>query len=132
MVGQSGTHKPLALNDGFHSKEQFFFSVRLNDIAVRTRPQSRRCHICGLFLGKENDFGLWGHFANLFSGLDSVQLWKADIQQNQVRLQLLRFTNRISAVRTLTHDLQSGIAFELRCYEASPRLKVIHSKDPEE
>ena len=45
------------------------------------------------FLSHENYFGFRGKFAKLLTGLDSIQFWKSDVQQYQVRLQFSRFAD---------------------------------------
>jgi hypothetical protein len=34
----------------------------------------------------ENNFGVWSNLADFSSSFDSIELWKADVQQNYVRL----------------------------------------------
>jgi hypothetical protein len=38
-------------------------------------------------------------------GFDSIQLWEADVQHNQVRLQFLCFLNGFWSIRSLGYDL---------------------------
>ena len=46
------------------------------------------------FLTDEENLGLWRKLADLPSSLDTIQLRKADIQQNQVRPKFLCLLNR--------------------------------------
>ena len=59
-------------------------------------------------MGHEDYLGLWGKFANLSSGCDSIQRGEADIKKDQVGFQLRSFLNRFSTVGNLTDDVQVG------------------------
>ena len=40
-------------------------------------------------LTQKNDFCVWGYFANSATGFHTIQFWKGQIQQNQIRLEFL-------------------------------------------
>ena len=60
--------------------------------------------------------------------LDPVQIWQADIQQNQIRLQLFGFLDGFQAIRSLSDPELNSLA-ENRTDESPDGRKVIDYKD---
>jgi hypothetical protein len=57
-------------------------------------------------LGQENDFRFRDELANLSGGFNSIQIWEADVQQDQIWAQLYCLLNRFQAVGHFADDLQ--------------------------
>ena len=57
-------------------------------------------------LAQEKDFRVRSKLANFSSGGDAIQFRKADIQENQIRLQLFGFLNGFQSICRLPDDLK--------------------------
>ena len=73
-----------------------------------------------------------GKLANLSSSRKSVERWKPDGEQNQVRFQFLRFLNRSQSVGHFADDLQVLPFCQSRAEKSPERFKIIHDENPDE
>jgi hypothetical protein len=80
-------------------------------------------------LANKQDSRLWGTSADLSSGSNSVQPGQADIQENQIGLQFLGFTNRLEPVRALTDNLEIVSFSQFGAEKSTKRLEVIYNED---
>ncbi len=78
----------------------------LHHVARRPQVESFLHNISRRFLTQEDNSGLWGEFADLASGCDTVQVWEPDIEHNQVRFQLTGFLDRLEPIRGFANDLK--------------------------
>jgi len=58
-------------------------------------------------------------------GFDSIQLWEADVQQNQVGLQFLGFLNGFGSIRRLGDDLPFWPRLKQQTDLAAPLCVII-------
>jgi hypothetical protein len=103
--------------------------VQLNDVTVSAGAESCLDHRAIKFLTQEEYFGFGSNFANSQSSFNPIQLWEADIQENQVRLQLLRFPNCFESVRRNADNLEAAVALELLEDTAAPIGKIIYHEN---
>jgi len=61
-----------------------------------------------------------------FAASIPFRLWKANVQQNQVRLQFFSLTNCSQSIRSFADDLQFRIALEQGEDGASARCEIVH------
>jgi hypothetical protein len=91
---QSFTHEPFARYNRLYSRQELSPRIRLDYATSRTGAKGLLCDIRVTVLGQEENFRVGSKIADLPGGFDPIQAWKADVQQNYVRLQFLRFLNR--------------------------------------
>ena len=63
-------------------------------ISYSARAQSFLYDVERIVLAYEDDFGARGEIPDAPGGLDSIQLWETEVQQNQVWFQFFGFLNR--------------------------------------
>ena len=86
-------------------------------------------HVNRRFLSQEDDFRLRDQFANLPGDFDSVQARKADVQQDQIRLQFLRFPDCFKSIGRKVNDASANIFLELLEYVVPPSGKIVDNED---
>ncbi len=85
-----------------------------------------------ILLAQKNYFRFGGDLPNFLGGSNPIQLWKPDVQQNQVRLQFLRLQNSFDSVGRKANNLQCWIFLELRMDPAAPIGEIIYQKNTNE
>jgi hypothetical protein len=68
-------------------------------------------------------------FADLPSDFDSVPPWKSNVQQDQVELVLLSFSNGFPSIRCFAGYLYTGSLLKSRTDDTSPRFVIINYKN---
>jgi hypothetical protein len=64
----------------------------------------------------------------LSSGFHTVEIWKPDVQQNQVRLQFFTLPDRIQAIGTFADNYHVQVVTEKCANSTAPCPRVIHDK----
>ena len=72
--------------------------MRFNNIAQDPQAENLLHYLGGGFLSENEYFGSGRELADASSDLDSIQGWKANIQHDQVRLELFGFANCFQSV----------------------------------
>jgi hypothetical protein len=72
------------------------------------QAQSLLHHIGRTFLGKEENFYVWSEPTQAPGNLQPTQFGKADIEQNQVWLELFSFLDGFMPIRGFPYDLEIG------------------------
>ena len=86
-------------------------------------------YIGGRFLTHENYFGLRYKVPDSSSGFDSIQCWKSDVEQNEIRFQLSRFLNRFQSIGHFANNLQFAPFFQRRADELPKGREVFDDQD---
>jgi hypothetical protein len=97
-IRETGTEIAFTLKNGSYSGQQMASSVRLYEVTGCTGGQGLFYDVWSLITAYEEDFRLRGVFPDAASGSDSIQRWKAYIQQNEIRVQFRRFANRFQSI----------------------------------
>jgi len=63
--------------------------------------------------------------------VDSVQAWKANIQQDQIRLQCFRFPDCFKSIGRKVNDAQAQIFLELLKNVVPPSGIIVHNEGPD-
>ena len=90
---KSTAKKPLALENRVDSHGKLE-GIRFQQVAVCPYTESFLHHFSRGFAADKENPGIRGNFANSSSGLNPIQRRQTDVQQNQVRLQLLTSLDR--------------------------------------
>ena len=80
----------------------------------------------GRFLSDEDDFRGGDKVANEAGGLDSIEAGEADVEKNQIRLELRRFLNGVEAIRDLGDDMKAGIFRKNGSNQVAEWLKIFY------
>src|SRR5215510_1659880 len=129
MSNQARAHKVLALKNCSQGRYEFSRSLRLDDVATRPNPHGFLCNGERTILAQEQNFRFWDTFSNLSTRFETIDAWKPDIQQDQVRMQLLSHLDRFSAVRRLADDLELGLFLKGGSDEPTPRLVIVNHEN---
>ncbi len=62
-------------------------------------------------------------------GLESIELWQANIEQDQIRFQLLRFPDRFQSVRCFSYDLQEAAVHQRGTDELPKRHEIFYHQN---
>src|SRR5215469_2842556 len=88
---QTMTNKLSALEDQIDSRQQVAGGIRLDEVTPGTRTQCRFRYVPRAVSAHEENFGRRRNLSDSAGGLDSIEGGETEIEQNQARLQLLRF-----------------------------------------
>ena len=99
MPSEPSADKLLAPERGLDRHQQFSPRILLHDIAQCADLQGFLHHIGRGLLSNKDNSGGWRKATDSASRFQSVQRRKSDIQQNQVGLECLRFSNGVQAIR---------------------------------
>jgi hypothetical protein len=99
MAIKSAACKPFTPKDNVYSSQKLTRCIGFDNEAPSAQPKGFLHQLRGRFLAYEYYFGSRRKLRDLPGGCHSIQLGKADVQQDQVWLQLLSFLNRLPSVR---------------------------------
>ena len=80
-------------------------------------------------MSQEDDLGFGDKFANLSGGVNPVQTWEADVQQNQIWSQLYCLLNRFQSVGHSADDLQIAPCGQRRGDELQKGCKILDDEN---
>ncbi len=106
--------------------------MALHNVGARSQTKGFLHYVRGRFLTHEDYFRFWGEFANLSSGLDTVQCVESDVEENQIRFKLYRLLNRFLAVAHLADDLQVGPLAQCRTDKMPKWEKILRKEDADQ
>ena len=104
-------------------------NIRFNDVPARAVAQRFLRYFMRTVLADEEDLGGRGDLSDSMSGFNPVECRKANIQKDQVRLQLLGLLNGFQTIRNFSDDLQFVMCEKRQTDEAPPRLVIINHED---
>jgi hypothetical protein len=112
-----------------YSLNQFTTNVLLDNVPCRTRAECGFDDIGRRLLADEKYLRWREKRLDLSSRFDTIQLRKADIQQDHVWLQFCRFLNRFHSVGCCTNDLPAGSLLDDALQLASGRFEIVDNED---
>jgi hypothetical protein len=110
----------------FHCCNQVIGSIELKDPPTNARIQTVPDHLLGVHVGKDQYFLGRIHFQDLPCGIDTVELWHANVQNEKIWFQLLALLYRIPPVGYLSADLPFCVSPKQRAH-AEPEYWMIVS-----
>jgi hypothetical protein len=129
MSCQPWAQKLLPRHNRFHGGNQFVAGIRLQNVTMSARGESRLRYLGIEHLTHEEYFGIGSDLANVSSGSNSIQLGESDVQQNQIRLQIVRFQNRFNTVACNSDNLKPEIFLDSLKDKSPPIGKIIDYED---
>jgi hypothetical protein len=127
---QGATYKRPAFVSRFDSGKQVQSRVRLDNISVGASPQGVFCEGDGYVLAHENDSRLRRRASNAWSNLNPADIRKADIQQNNIGLQLFNFLQGFLSLGRFAHHFDIRIRPQNGAKGPPGYLVVIDEYDP--
>jgi len=107
-VGYFGGEEELTRRDILHGVNEICREIGFQDIGEGSGLENAVNHLVGLMHSEDNNFCIWTCSANLAGGLKAVNIGHADVQDGNVRFELICFFHRFLAVRGLTDDSPSA------------------------
>jgi hypothetical protein len=122
---KSAGDKLLATKNGADGGQQFASGLRLDDIGKCAQAESFLHHSGRRLLAQERYFGVGGELAYLPSGFESIELWKTDVEHNQIRLQFFSFLNRFQTIWHFADHLYSWQFLKYRRDKTPKRFEIV-------
>jgi len=116
------------VGQSFH---QQFLGIRLEQIAGRTCQDSSPKHLNRIMHGQNQDFDFREGFAQNLGDLKSIGRTHRNVSDDDIRMELNRHLDSLSAVAGFTTDLVLTIGFQNRAHTTPHDRMVVCEQDPE-
>ena len=97
------------MDHGLDRRQQLSRQFGLRNVAASSNLQCSLRHVRCIMLAHHKNLGLWHFFANDSGCIQSVEVRHTYIEQDDIRLEMFRFFNRIEAVDRLATDFPVGL-----------------------
>jgi len=94
------------VKDSIDCRQEISCCIRFDNVGKTASAQRFFRNIRRTILAHEHDFGHGRKLPDLSSGFDAINCRKSYVDQDQVWLQLLRFSDGLSSVRHLLYNSQ--------------------------
>ena len=99
------------LHDDFYCAEQVSRDVRLHDVSAGAGLERRVDHLGGIVLAENEDFRAGHFFPDQPRSFESVKVWHADVEHDDIRIELLRSINGVLAIHSFAAYYEGRISF---------------------
>src|SRR5580704_10008561 len=116
----------LVAADFLQRREKIFRVRRLYNISQSTRTERLSSHLRRFMLTEDHYLGLGKNAADFPGGIKTIQIWHAEIHENEIGHQHLCLLYCISAVHCFATDVKVSLCHEERSHSSSHYFVVIH------